>query len=210
MKRGNGLNKRFFDIPKVKQINLFNAGCKIFAENTYRNASMSKVAFEAGISKSLIFYYFQNKQEYYFFIINEIVNQLNSQLSVVISKQEKYDLFEKVIEIIELKKNYFTNYNLHYKLIERIYYETDNNLIEGLQQLKIRLSHPYKELIVSMDKTRFTSKDDAINCIKILLYCAEGMVYHYDLDDLGNWDVLVDEYKYIIKSMRNNYYKELE
>ncbi|GMQ64955.1 TetR/AcrR family transcriptional regulator [Vallitalea maricola] len=204
------MNKRFFDIPEEKQINLFHAGCKIFANNPYRNASMSKVAYEAGISKSLIFYYFQNKQEYYFFILNEIVNQLNSQLLAAINNKVGYDLFEKIFEIIEFKKNYFSNLNLHYKLINRIYFETDDNLIEGLQQLKMRMSQPYKELIGAINKTRFTSKADATNCMKILLYCAEGIVYHYNLEDSRNWDVLVDEYKYVIKSMKYNYYKELK
>lgn len=53
----------YFKLPLDKQNKLINAGYKVFSLYPYKNGSMSFVAEEAVISKSLIFYYFKNKKE---------------------------------------------------------------------------------------------------------------------------------------------------
>lgn len=55
------MNKRFFSLPVEKQQAIINAGYKVFSQNAYKNSPMSEIARAAGISKSLLFYYFQNK-----------------------------------------------------------------------------------------------------------------------------------------------------
>lgn len=56
------MNSSYFKLPSAKQKNLINAGYKVFSSNSYKKGSMSFVAGEATISKSLLFYYFKNKK----------------------------------------------------------------------------------------------------------------------------------------------------
>ena len=62
------MNEKFFSLPEEKQQAIINAGFRVFSQNTYKKSPVSEVAKEAGISKSLLFYYFRNKKELYLFL----------------------------------------------------------------------------------------------------------------------------------------------
>ena len=57
------MNEKFFALPEEKQQAIINAGYRVFSRNSYKNSPMSEIAEAAGISKSLLFYYFHNKKE---------------------------------------------------------------------------------------------------------------------------------------------------
>lgn len=62
------MNEKFFSLPKERQEAILNAGYKVFSKNTYKKTPVSEIAALAGISKSLLFYYFRNKKELYLFL----------------------------------------------------------------------------------------------------------------------------------------------
>ena len=62
------MNEKFFALPEEKQQRILNAGYRVFAQNTYKKSPVSEIAAEAGISKSLLFHYFRNKQELYLYL----------------------------------------------------------------------------------------------------------------------------------------------
>ena len=62
------MNEKFFSLPQDRQQAVISAGYRVFSQNSYRNSPMSEIAAEAGISKSLLFYYFRNKKELYLFL----------------------------------------------------------------------------------------------------------------------------------------------
>ena len=64
------MNYKFYALPVEKQSQILNAAYKVFAMNQYKKAPTSEIAAEAGISKSLLFHYFYNKQELYIFLWN--------------------------------------------------------------------------------------------------------------------------------------------
>ena len=62
------MNEKFFDLPEEKQNRIINAGYRVFSQNSYKKSPVGEVAAEAGISKSLLFHYFRNKQALYMFL----------------------------------------------------------------------------------------------------------------------------------------------
>ena len=56
------MNDKFYALSEEKQSRILNAAYKVFAMNQYKKAPTSEIAAEAGISKSLLFHYFHNKQ----------------------------------------------------------------------------------------------------------------------------------------------------
>ncbi len=62
------MNQRFFDVKKEKQNRIINAGLKVFARAGYRHASTDEVVKTAGISKGLLFHYFESKLGLYSFL----------------------------------------------------------------------------------------------------------------------------------------------
>lgn len=62
------MNDRFFALPEERQMQIINAAYEVFAQNSYKNASMSRLADAGGVSKSLLFHYFLNKKELYLYL----------------------------------------------------------------------------------------------------------------------------------------------
>ena len=57
------MNPKFYALPQEKQRSILNAGFHVFSQNTYKKSPMSEIAEAAGISKVLLFHYFQNKKD---------------------------------------------------------------------------------------------------------------------------------------------------
>ena len=91
------MNEKFFQLPEEKQQRIINAGFRIFSLNTYKKSPMSEIAAEAGISKSLLFHYFKNKQELYLFLWNHAAE-------ITIAAMKEYACYESddFFEMMEL------------------------------------------------------------------------------------------------------------
>lgn len=61
------MNEHFFALPGEKQQRIINAGYRVFGASSYQKSPVSEIAAEAGISKALLFHYFQNKKALYLF-----------------------------------------------------------------------------------------------------------------------------------------------
>lgn len=64
------------------QAQILDAAMRHFAENGYRGASLSKIAKQAGVSKSLIFWYFENKSELFEALMDRFVAQCIMSLDI--------------------------------------------------------------------------------------------------------------------------------
>ena len=66
------MNEKFLSLPEEKQQRIINAGFQVFAHFPYKKAPVSEIAANAGISKSLLFHYFHNKKDFYFFLWQKV------------------------------------------------------------------------------------------------------------------------------------------
>ena len=87
------MNGKFFDLKKEKQDRMINAALKVFALHGYRRASTDDIVKEAGISKGLLFHYFESKIGVYNFIYDYSVRYMSLELKSSVSSSEK-NLFE--------------------------------------------------------------------------------------------------------------------
>ena len=62
------MNEKFFSLPEDRQHVMLNAGFAVFSRNAYKKASMDDVAREAGVSKALLFHYFESKSGLYLYL----------------------------------------------------------------------------------------------------------------------------------------------
>lgn len=56
------MNEKFYALPIEKQQAIINAGYRVLSKSSYKKSPMSEIADAAGISKSLLFHYFYNKE----------------------------------------------------------------------------------------------------------------------------------------------------
>ena len=89
------MNDKFFDLKQEKHNRIINAALKVFARNRYRHASTDEIVKEAGISKGLIFHYFESKAGLYEFLFEYSARFMLLELSREVDGAQT-DFFELV------------------------------------------------------------------------------------------------------------------
>lgn len=132
------MNEKFYDLPAEKQQRIVNAGYRVFGYNSYKKSPVSEIAEEAGISKSLLFYYFKNKKELYLFLWEQATK-------LTVEKMKEYRCYEQE-DIFEMMKRGMTA-----KLdIMRVYPDmaafTIRAFYEKEPEVRIMIQRSYMEL----------------------------------------------------------------
>jgi AcrR family transcriptional regulator len=129
------MNGKFFELKKEKQDRMINAALKVFAINGYRHASTDDVVKEAGISKGLLFHYFENKLGVYQFAYDYSVRYMSLELSTFVGSREK-DLFEMVKQIQSARLDAMKGYPYMQQFLARSTYEDANEVLMIIGQKK--------------------------------------------------------------------------
>lgn len=201
------MNVSYFILPQDKQKKLINAGYKVFSQYPYRKSSMSFVADEAGISKSLLFYYFKNKKEYYLYLFNKAIDFLNDGKLKNDCSQTK-DLFEMTELEIERRLKLMHDYPCLFQFVAKAYYESEEAIKEEIEAKKIAFSQVNKEdLLALIDYERFKNPSDAKILVDILIFLAEGCMR--GKEDLGNAKIkeILPKFRDMMDSLKSHYYK---
>lgn len=124
------MNDKFFDLKREKQDRMINAGLKVFARYGYRHATTDDIVKEAGISKGLLFHYFENKVGVYVFLMDYSVRFLLLELSRNV-KKDVTDFFELSRQMEWGKLQVLRNYPYMQAFLDKAFEE---NCIEALEE----------------------------------------------------------------------------
>ena len=127
------MNEKFFSLPQEKQQRILNAGFRVFSENSYKKSPMSEIAEEAGISKSLLFHYFRNKQELYLFLWDRAA-EITVQYLTAHKCYEPTDLFEMMERGMQAKFRIMARYPHMAAFTIKAFYEKDPAVHQKIQE----------------------------------------------------------------------------
>lgn len=117
------------DINNDKVLRIINVSFEVFAKNDIEKASTNVIVKKAGVSRGLLYHYFENKEDLFEFLIyfstklmvNDIENKLdweekdfiNRMRQAVIIKCKLMNSYPYMIEFIERYKNRITRVKLN-------------------------------------------------------------------------------------------------
>ena len=149
------MNERFYALPEDKQKSIISAGFRVFSQYSYKNRPMSEIAAEAGISKSLLFYYFKNKKELYLFIC-KYSTELTEQEILRQKCYEKEDFFDIFLSGLKVKVQLMRQYPDLSLFQLKAYYEKDKSLRPEIDQLIGQYSgYENQSEMLKLDKEKF-------------------------------------------------------
>lgn len=149
------MNERFYALPEDKQKSIISAGFRVFSQYSYKNSPMSEIAAEAGISKSLLFYYFKNKKELYLFIC-KYSTELTEQEILRQKCYEKEDFFDIFLSGLKVKVQLMRQYPDLSLFQLKAYYEKDKSLRPEIDQLIGQYSgYENQSEMLKLDKEKF-------------------------------------------------------
>ena len=202
------MNNKFYKMPREKRDVIINAGFEVFSKNSYKKSPMQEIASSAGISKSLLFHYFDNKKEYYLFLYDYAVNYIFEKLNDA-GVFHITDFFELYRVSLTEKCKIYRQYRYLNEFIIKAYFEEEENLQEELQKRRsIMLSQNIKTILSRIDTYKFREGIDIELVIQVSIWTADGFLREFIARDSLKIDILEDKFIRLIEFWRKSYYKE--
>ena len=202
------MNEKFYALPIEKQNRIINAGFKVFAENSYKKSPVNEIALEAGISKSLLFFYFKNKKELYLFLLKESeeITKRTLMESGVYNKDD--DIFDMMYKGLLVKAKMMRDYPDMGKFSIKAYYEKDPDIVNEVREIIA----PYTEMktnqaLPPLDITKFKEGIDLRLMYQDMYLASEGYLWRMQQMDELDIDKMVEDYKEIIEFWKKLYLK---
>ena len=201
------MNEKFYQLPEEKQNRILNAGFRVFANNSYRKSPMNEIAAEAGISKSLLFFYFRNKKELYLFLM-KTAEELTRQYVTRTGCYEENDIFEMMYRGLIAKTEMMRKYPDMSAFALKAYYEDDEEVKSEL----VKIIEPYSKLhtnttLPKLDPSVFIDGIDLKMMYQDIYLASEGYLYQMQHKGPIDIDKVISDYKDLIGFWKKMYLK---
>jgi len=166
---------KFLNLDKEKQDRIINAAIKEFAEKGYDRASTNEIVKEAGISKGLLFHYFQNKKQLFLFLFDYCYELVTDEFYKKINFKET-DFFRRMRHAIMIKADMLGTYPDIFKFIQEVFLEESAEIKVEFDRKKSELTQINMEKAYKgIDFSKFRDDVDLTKIIKIINWTFEKM-----------------------------------
>lgn len=173
-KGGISMFSKFLNLQKEKQERILDAAIKEFAQKGFEKASTNEIIKEAGISKGLLFHYFNNKKNLYLFLYDYCIDLCMKEFYNKINMDET-DIFIKLRESMLIKSELIMKYPDFFVFIEVAYKETQNEVKSDLQLINEGfIVSSYAKIFNNIDTSKFKEGLDIKKCINIIIWTIDG------------------------------------
>lgn len=166
---------KFLNLDKEKQDRIINAAIKEFAQKGYNNASTNEIVKEAGISKGLLFHYFQNKKQLFLFLFDYCYEIIADEFYKKINLMET-DFFNRIRQAVLIKMELLTKYPDIFKFIQDAYMEDSTEIkVELEKKIKGLNDTNIGKIYEGIDVSKFRDDVDVQKILKIITWTFEKM-----------------------------------
>ncbi len=177
------MNDKFFDLKQEKQNRIINAALAVFAAEDYRHASTDDIVRRAGISKGLLFHYFESKLGLYAFLFDYSVRFMLLEYSHEVKRSET-DFFELVRQIERAKMQVMKLYPCMQQFINRGMAEDCPEAAEATGERRRDYREWMESCFMQPDYSVFAGIGDSAHLIHLVRYVVRGvteeMTLRYD------------------------------
>lgn len=189
---GLHMNEKFFDLKKEKQDRMINASLKVFAANGYKHASTDDIVKEAGISKGLLFHYFESKLGLYTFLYDYSTRFMKLELTTGVLSSE-HDYFEIRKQIEFAKMQVLRNYPYMQRFLDSCAVENVNEALMATERQRNVLSDVYAVLKNQANRSRLPADVSYEKLDTMLDYTISGLMHAHFRDDSFQPEMLYQE-----------------
>lgn len=181
------MNEKFFSLPAEKQQAIVNAGYQVFSQNSYKNSPMSEIADAAGISKSLLFYYFHNKKELYLFLWDKCAETTIEYLTRYGCYGQK-NLFESMERGMRAKMEIIRLYPDMANFTIKAFCEKDSEICAAVHESYHKYFNLKADMTrINMDPDQFVPGLDVAMMYREMYWASEG--YLWEMTQSGNVNI---------------------
>lgn len=172
------MTEAFNNLEHDKQQRIINAAMKEFADKGYERASTNTIVKHAGISKGVLFYYFDSKKGLYLYLVNYAIQTIKRDYLNLVDMTIT-DFIERLLHLAKIKINYYhANPDVSLFLSE-VYVNPSFTLPEHLAvQLAELEKLSYKTIYDQIDTSLLRDDVDPDKAFQLINFAIEGYNNH--------------------------------
>lgn len=174
----------FHSLDEEKKLRIINAAMKVFGEHSYKRAITDEIAYQAGISKGLLFYYFKNKKSLYLYIFQYCADVVETLLKENTSGTDSGifkldDFFERMEYGADKKITMMRTYPYILQFVMNAFYSQGEEISEDIvkQTNNIRNLEYIKSFFEGIRYDKFKEDIDPMQIMKMLTWMMEGYMH---------------------------------
>ena len=196
------MNDRFWELKKEKQDRMINSALKVFSQYGYKHASTDEIVKGAGISKGLLFHYFESKIGLYAFLYDYATRFVTLELTANVEKSENR-YFELYKQILSAKANSMSQYPFIFLFLNKADEETDMQAVSVISERREKYQRIMHALRERADITTFIPGIDFEKVGVILDYTIDGLIQKSVLSENFRADFFLEEATEYVDMMQN-------
>ena len=196
------MNDRFWELKKEKQDRMINSALKVFSQYGYKHASTDEIVKGAGISKGLLFHYFESKIGLYAFLYDYATRFVTLELTANVEKSENR-YFELYKQILSAKANSMSQYPFIFLFLNKADEETDIEAVSVISERREKYQRIMNALRERADITTFIPGIDFEKVGVILDYTIDGLMQKSVLSENFRADFFLEEATEYVDMMQN-------
>ncbi|WP_027963652.1 TetR/AcrR family transcriptional regulator [Halalkalibacillus halophilus] len=166
--------KPFKNLTEEKQSRIINAALEEFGSQGYDQASTNAIVKQAGIGKGMLFYYFNNKQELYHYLINYSFHKMKKQFIEKLNMEER-DFIKRFKQTSLLKMEFFSNHPHMFNFLGTVLLVADDQMPEDIRRrIKEMRAVAYESIYKNIDFSLFRDDVDADKALQLIQWSMEG------------------------------------
>jgi AcrR family transcriptional regulator len=171
----NSMFSKFLSLDTEKQDRIINAAIKEFAQKGYDNASTNEIVKEAGISKGLLFHYFKNKKQLFFFLFDYCYNLVADEFYKKVDLTER-DFFKRIRQAVLIKMDLQQQYPDILTFIQEAFMQDSPEIKDEFDKKKLELNAINIGIIYDgIDLSKFRDDVDVQKILKVISWTFEKM-----------------------------------
>ncbi|MEC1521958.1 TetR/AcrR family transcriptional regulator [Neobacillus niacini] len=166
---------KFLSLDSEKQDRIINAAIKEFAQKGYDSASTNEIVKDAGISKGLLFHYFQSKKQLFFFLFDYCYNLVADEFYKKVDLTER-DFFKRIRQAVHIKMDLQTKYPEILTFIQEAFRQDSPDIKDEFDKKKQELNSVNAGIIYDgIDLSKFRDDVDVQKILKVISWTFEKM-----------------------------------
>ena len=164
---------------------MINAALKIFAINGYKHASTDDIVKEAGISKGLLFHYFDSKIGVYSFLYDYSARYMALELSSAIDPSEtSYMEIRRQMEAAKMQT--LKTYPYMEMFLQTCKDEAIEEAVQATKSAKETYEESLSTVLSKADMTEINANKDSAMYLKMLDYTTDSLMRDHFKGDVFN------------------------
>lgn len=191
------MNERFNNLSSDKQLKIINGALDVFGKYEYKKATMEEIAKSAGISKGLLFHYFNSKKELFVDIYIYGIKVMQSEMKES-NLENETDFFELMRKSIKKKVAIMKQYPSLTDFLIHAYYETHKDVANEILEINKSIkSDTIFSYFSNINTSKFKDDISLEMAINTILWVSDGYINSKKTTILKADDIYLEFSKYI-------------